>query len=191
MFSIDNTLKDSLKSLGFTAETYRVLMLLPLVYVAWADGHMDDAEIERIDEIAKTRFHLGPTGLSILDGWLFERPTREYFNEGMKDLFYLAQAEDGEPLVHPEELHDLLVHCESIARASGHALERPHGRDERRRRRPGGNRPHAWRGQWRQLGPPARRARRGAGLGGGRAGAELAPPGIVPRQLAARRARTV
>lgn len=127
MFSIDNTLKDSLKSLGFTAETYRVLMLLPLVYVAWADGHMDDAEIERIDEIAKTRFHLGPTGLSILDGWLFERPTREYFNEGMKDLFYLAQAEDGEPLVHPEELHDLLVHCESIARASGHALNVPTG----------------------------------------------------------------
>jgi len=127
VFSIDNSLKNSLSALGLTAETYRVLMLLPLVYVAWADGLMDDAEIERIDEIAKTRFHLGPRGLSLLDGWLFERPTKEYFDEGMQDLFYLAQAEDGEPLVHPEELHDLLVHCESIARASGHAFDVPTG----------------------------------------------------------------
>lgn len=127
MYSIDTTLKDSLRSLGFTAETYRVLMLLPLVYVAWADGKMDDAEIERIDDIAKARFHLGPKGLAILDGWLFERPSKEYFDEGMQDLFLLAQSEDGEPLVHPEELHDLLVHCESIARASGHALDVPTG----------------------------------------------------------------
>ncbi len=125
MFPIDGTLKNSLESLGFTAGNYRVLMLLPLVYVAWADGHMDDAEIERIDDIAKERFHLGAGGLEILDGWLAERPSKEYFDEGMQDLFLLAQSEDGEPLVHPEELHDLLVHCESIARASGHALDVP------------------------------------------------------------------
>ncbi len=127
MLPIDTTLKDSLASLGFSPDNYRVLMLLPLVYVAWADGYMDDAEIARIDDIAKTRFHLGPKGLAILDSWLFERPSKEYFGEGMRDLFYLAQSEDGEPLVHPEELHDLLVHCESIARASGHALDVPTG----------------------------------------------------------------
>lgn len=134
MFSIDTALRDSLSSLGFDAASYRVLMLLPLVYVAWADGKMDDVEIERIDDIAKERFHLGAGGLEILDGWLVERPTKEYFDEGMQDLFLLAQSEDGEPLIHPEELHDLLVHCEAIARASGHALDVPTNvsRDEER-----------------------------------------------------------
>lgn len=124
---MDGTLKESLGALGFTSGNYRVLMLLPLVYVAWADGKMDEAEIERIDEIAKTRFHLGAKGLAILDHWLAKCPTKEYFDEGMQSLLLLAQSEDGEPLVHPEELHDLLVHCESIARASGHALDVPTG----------------------------------------------------------------
>ena len=122
---MDATLKESLASLGFTGGNYRVLMLLPLVYVAWADGRMEDVEIERIDDIARSRFHLGSSGLEILDGWLATQPSKEYFDEGMQDFFLLAQSEDGEPLVHPEELHDLLGHCESIARASGHALDVP------------------------------------------------------------------
>ncbi len=67
------------------------------------------------------------SGLAILDWWLHTQPTKEYFDEGMQDLLLMAQSEDGEPLVHPEELHDLLVHCESIARASGHALDVPTG----------------------------------------------------------------
>jgi hypothetical protein len=122
---MDPFLRESLSKLGITPENHRVLMLLPLVYVAWADGKMEDVEIERIDEIAKRKFYLTASGVQILDGWLIDQPTREYFDEGLQDLFLLAQTEEGEPLVHPEELHDLLLHAEAIARATAHALDAP------------------------------------------------------------------
>jgi hypothetical protein len=123
--SVDEFLRESLASLGVTPGNYRVLMLLPLVYVAWADGKMEDVEIERIDKIAKERFYLAKTGLDLLDGWLKKQPTREYFNQGLQDLFLLAQTEEGEPLIHPEELHELLLHAEAIARATATALDAP------------------------------------------------------------------
>jgi len=97
--------------------------LLPLVYVAWADGKMEDVEIEKIDEIARTRFFFTKSAVDILDGWLKSRPSQEYFDEGLQDLFLLAQTEEGEPLIHPEELYDLLHHASAIARASGKALD--------------------------------------------------------------------
>jgi len=122
---MDETLRESLASLGFTPDNYRVLMLLPLVYVAWADGKMEEVEIERIDEIAKERFYVGLSGLAILDSWLTHQPSNEYFSEGLQDLFLLAQTEEGEPLVDAEELHELLTHAESIARATAHAFDAP------------------------------------------------------------------
>jgi hypothetical protein len=120
---VDPYVRDSLSALGITPENHRVLMLLPLVYVAWADGKMEDVEIEKIDEIAKARFYFNKSAIDILDGWLKERPTQAYFDEGLQDLFLLAQTEDGDPLVHPEELYDLLAHATAIARASGRALD--------------------------------------------------------------------
>jgi hypothetical protein len=122
---MDPFLRDSLGRLGITPENHRVLMLLPLVYVAWADARMEAVEIERIDKIAKEKFWLNKSGIDILDGWLKDQPTREYFDEGLQDLFLLAQTEEGEPLIHPEELHDLLLHAEAIARATAHALDAP------------------------------------------------------------------
>lgn len=101
-------------------------MLLPLVYVAWADGKMEDVEIARIDDIAKERFHFGARALAILDEWLLNRPSKEYFTEGLQELFLLAQTEEGEPLIHPEELHELLSHAEAVARATENAFDAPH-----------------------------------------------------------------
>lgn len=123
--AMDEPIRESLRQLGITPQNYRVLMLLPLVYVAWADNLMEDVEIERIDELAKKRFLLGPSGLKILDGWLEERPSRAYFQRGLEDLFMLAQTDTGAPFVHPEELHELLEHSESIARATARALDAP------------------------------------------------------------------
>jgi len=100
-------------------------MLLPLVYVAWADGKMEDVEIERIDKLAKERLFLQKSGLDVLDAWLKAKPSYDYFNQGLQDLFLLAQTEEGEPLIHPEELHDLLQHSEAIARATATALDAP------------------------------------------------------------------
>jgi hypothetical protein len=120
---VDPFVRDSLAQLGIKPEDHRVLMLLPLAYVAWADGKMESVEIEKIDEIARERFLFRKSAIDVLDGWLRERPTKDYFDEGMADLFLLAQTEHGEPLVHPEELYDLLHHASAIARASGRALD--------------------------------------------------------------------
>lgn len=119
------SLAQSLAELGIDKNNHRVLMLLPLVYVAWADGKMEDVEIERIDDIAKKKLFFHDTGMKILDDWLVNQPTDAYFRRGLEDLFLLAQTEEGEPLVHPEELHALLSHAESIARATANALDAP------------------------------------------------------------------
>lgn len=122
---MDESLRTSLAQLGITTSNYRVLMLLPLVYVAWADGKMEDVEITRIDDVARQRLFIELPGLEILDGWLREPPPKDLFDRGLRDLFLLAQTDSGDPLVHPEELHELLSHAEAVARATASALDEP------------------------------------------------------------------
>ncbi len=75
--------------------------------------------------IAREKFRFEKSGLDILDGWLRTRPPQSYFDDGLQSLFLLAQTEQGDPLVHPEELTDLLLHAEAIARATSNALDAP------------------------------------------------------------------
>ena len=121
----DARLAKTLEGLGITPRNHRALLVLPLVYVAWADHKMETVEIERIDEIAKHRLYLGPEAIACLDEWLIKAPDKEHFLAGLQQLFLLAQTEQGEPLVHPEDLHELLLHAEAIARATADALDAP------------------------------------------------------------------
>ena len=84
---------------------------------------MEDVEMARIDDIARNRFFVDLRGLEILDSWLAERPPKEYFERGLHELFVVAQTDEGEPLFHPEELHELLSHSEAIARATANAFD--------------------------------------------------------------------
>lgn len=111
----------SLKHLGINSANYKVLKLLPLVYVAWANGTIDDAEQGRILELAHRNFDIGPQGEEILNGWLSERPTVDYFREGLHDIVFLAHAPD-EWEFNVEELQGLLIYAEAIARASAEAV---------------------------------------------------------------------
>jgi uncharacterized tellurite resistance protein B-like protein len=87
---MDTYLRDSLTKLGITPENHRALLLLPLVYVAWADGKMEDVEVERIDAIAKHKLFIGPEGLRVLDEWLSKAPEKELFVHGLEELFLQA-----------------------------------------------------------------------------------------------------
>src|SRR4051812_6020387 len=118
-------LQVSLEKIGIVPGNYRALMLLPLVYVAWADGKMENVEVERIEKIASHRLYLGAPAIALLRKWLAAPPDKEFFLRGLEDLFLLAQTEDGEPLVHAEELHELVTHAESIARATAGAIDSP------------------------------------------------------------------
>jgi hypothetical protein len=119
----DRMLK-SFERLGIQPGDYGVLVLLPLVYVAWADGKMELVQKDRIESHAARAYDLSAGAMAVLSGWLTERPSHEYILEALRDIYFLAQApDDGE--VDLSELPGLLAYAEGIARSSAKALDQP------------------------------------------------------------------
>lgn len=114
----------SLKRLGINDSNYKVLKLLPLIYVAWADGRIEPAQEERLLDLAHNYFAIGPHGERLLKRWIAARPTKEYIREGLHDLLLLAHAPD-EWGVELDELHGLLAFSEAIARTTAEAMDAP------------------------------------------------------------------
>jgi len=119
-------LRHSLARLGIPAGDYRLLKVLPLVYVAWADGKMPLAQKQRIHAFAVQHFELSAAGAAVLQGWLAEPPSHTYIVEGLRDILFLAKAPD-DMGVDLSELPLLLAHAERIARSSGALLELSRG----------------------------------------------------------------
>jgi len=117
-------LRNSLTHLGIKPEDYRVLKLLPLIYVAWADGKMDRVQKERIHLHAARRYELSAGAMAVLDHWLNHRPSHEYIAEGLRDILFLARAPD-DMEVDFSELPALLAYAERIARSTADALDQP------------------------------------------------------------------
>jgi hypothetical protein len=117
-------MKKSLEHLGIPLDDYRVLKLLPLIYVAWADGKMERVKRDRIHYFASREYELSAAGVAVLDRWLRERPSHAYVTEGLHDIFLLAQAKD-DLEVDFSELPALLSYAEGIARSTALALDRP------------------------------------------------------------------
>jgi hypothetical protein len=117
-------MRASLERLGIPPQDYRVLKLLPLIWVAWADGKMESVEKERIECLAMTQYNLSPAGLAVLRRWLGSPPPHQYLSEGLNDLFQLAKAsDDGE--VDRSELPALVSYAEAIARSSAFGVDEP------------------------------------------------------------------
>jgi hypothetical protein len=114
-------MKRSLKHLGILPEDYRVLKLLPLIYVAWADGKIDTVKKERIHLFAARSYDLSASGVAVLNRWLAERPSAEYIAEALHDIFLLAEARD-DMEIDFSELPGLLFYAETIATEAGAAL---------------------------------------------------------------------
>jgi hypothetical protein len=117
-------LEQTLSELGLKRSTYRALMLLPLVYVAWADGKLEHVEVERILKFAQARLHLTPDTVAVLERWLQEPPSQSYVERGLQGLLGVALREDMLD-VDVDELPDLVLHAEAIARATSEAFEDP------------------------------------------------------------------
>ncbi len=83
-------LEQTLAALGLGRQSYRALMLLPLVYVAWADGKMERVEVDRIRELARERLHLSQETANTLDQWLRESPSQRYVENGLRGLLGVA-----------------------------------------------------------------------------------------------------
>jgi hypothetical protein len=115
---------ESLERLGIPPNDFRVLKLLPLIYVAWADGKMELVKKERIHNLAVCEYDLSPAGIAVLNRWLTERPTHAYIAEGLHDIFLLAQADD-DIEVDFSELPSVLSYAEAVARSTARALDQP------------------------------------------------------------------
>ena len=114
----------TLNHLGIRESNYKVLKLLPLVYVAWSSGSLTPERAERLVDLAHNRFAIGEEGERILRRWLRERPSPAYIKEGLHDLLLLAYAPD-EWEVDVDELPGLLAHAEAIARTTARAMDAP------------------------------------------------------------------
>jgi hypothetical protein len=117
-------MRDTLEHLGIQARDYRVLKLLPLIYVAWADGKMEAVEKDRLHAFASKTYDLSAAGMAVLERWLNEPPTRAYIAEGLRDIYRLALASD-DMEVDFCELPSLLSYAEAIARSTALGLDQP------------------------------------------------------------------
>lgn len=117
-------MRASLRHLGINDSNYKVLKLLPLIYVAWADGRVEPAQERRLLDLAHNHFRIGREGEELLRLWISERPTKEYFQEGLHDILLLAHAPD-DWTFDVDELQGLLAHAEAIARTTANAMDAP------------------------------------------------------------------
>lgn len=117
-------LRKSLDHLGIDPRDCRVLKLLPLIYVGWADGKMEDVERARIHTFAARAYDLSASGAAVLERWLAHRPSHDYIVEGLRDIYSLAVSQD-DAEVDVSELPALLSYAEAIARSTAQALDQP------------------------------------------------------------------
>jgi hypothetical protein len=108
----------TLKELGVDKSAARVVGLLPLVYVAWADGKVQKAERESILHAAREMGWLEGGGDAVLERWLTTRPTDAQLKTGIALLNHLAKdkAYDG---LDADDLQMLLLLCRDVANSAG------------------------------------------------------------------------
>lgn len=117
-------LSSALHRLGLKDINYKVLKLLPLVYVAWAKGRISKEREARLVALAHEHFEIGPEGEKVLRHWIEERPSAEYFHDGLHELLLLSRAPDDWGF-DVDELPGLVAHAEAIARTSADAMDAP------------------------------------------------------------------
>ncbi len=128
----DDALRQELEALGIQADAHRVIALIPLIQVAWADGRIQAGERQAIHDIAVGAGLADEDSLVLLDKRLNERPTEYTMSRARKALAALAYraAFDG---VTPETLEEVVAYCESVAEAAGglFGLRSPINKDEK------------------------------------------------------------
>lgn len=110
-----------LQELGYTAETINLLHLVPLVQMAWAEGHVSMRERDLIIEAARARgIEAGTPADTQLASWLTSRPSEALFTTTLRAIgAMLASRPEAE---REASRKDLMSYLTSIASASGGVL---------------------------------------------------------------------
>jgi len=112
----DPEVSRELAELGFTLETVKLLPLIPILEMAWAEGGVTPAERKLLVDLARARgIEDGSAADRQLAEWLDRRPEDSVFRRAGR-LISALFASGGRFELTPD---DLLKHCEAIADASG------------------------------------------------------------------------
>jgi len=107
-------INERIEDMGLGEDAELLLMLLPLIHVAWADDVVHTAEMNYIRGVADAS-NISAQGQQVLDGWLETTPTGEYVQKGMDLIRELAQRGD----VSPDKLQEIIRDSKKVAEASG------------------------------------------------------------------------
>lgn len=100
--------------LGFDRETARILHLLPVIQIAWADDEIQDSERSQILEMAANRGVGAGAAHEFLELLLSQRPSDLFFERTNKVIAHLlADDESG------RDADDLLERARAVASAAG------------------------------------------------------------------------
>ena len=114
----DEDLLRNLQTLGYTAETVTLLHVVPLLEVAWADGHVSEPERDVIVAAARSRgIEPGSRADLQLAEWLANPPSDVLCHGSLHVLGAMAKRRPPEESVAVER--DLLSSCAAVASASG------------------------------------------------------------------------
>ncbi len=115
---VTDAILESLLELKIQAQTLAALVIIPLIEVAWADGHLDQRERQAILAAAHAAgLHRGHAGYELLESWLARQPHSrllETWEQYIQELCNQLSGEERESL----ELQ-FLGRARSVAEASG------------------------------------------------------------------------
>jgi hypothetical protein len=109
---------EDLQHLGFGEATVKLLHLIPLVRVAWAEGGVSAEERALIVRAARAHgVDEGSEADRTLAGWLEERPDDAFFGRALSIVKVLISVRSEEEQAHSHE--SLVALCEELAAVSG------------------------------------------------------------------------
>lgn len=112
----DAEIVDRIEQLGLSGDSARVLDLLPLVHVAWADGRVQKAERSAVLAILEARgIPANSDACLLMEALLEARPSETFLGQSLSLLRDLA-ARDGKGTA------DIVDLCARVAEASGGLL---------------------------------------------------------------------
>jgi len=116
----DEQLHRELAQLGVDRDTWRAVLLLPVVQVAWADGEVQTAEKARILEMAHAEGLLDGPGGDVVRRWLERPPDAATLARGRRVLVALVQRHRGPGAdLDDDALEQVEARCLEVARAAG------------------------------------------------------------------------
>lgn len=116
----DDELRTKLAELEIDGDSYRALLILPLIEVAWADGQIQEQERSTIVRITANYKAFQAEENALIRGWLQTRPDHVYFTKARHLLLQLALREHGLGAeVNIRTLNELLDYCQIVAKAAG------------------------------------------------------------------------